>query len=162
MITNEDFGCLSKVHSDSYSAHVGTGTHCWQAGEPCADLQFINLTAIETDDYEYPGLDFCSEGIIVQTSRNSDESSVQSTLLTRLTGDQTAHWGSPWSPNFSFSEGVTTSSSFTMDYINATGLGPVLTGVAASLTQQALLANTSEIFKGTVLTTETYVAVDWP
>jgi hypothetical protein len=84
---------------------------------------------------------------------------VQGKLLTRLTGNQTA---SLESGKRGIVEHVTTASSYAMEYINATGLGPVLAGVAASLTQQALLANTSEIFEGTVLTTETYVAVDWP
>jgi hypothetical protein len=161
IITNEDFGCLSKLHDDDGYAFSGTPTHCWESGKSCDDLHFINLTAIEADGHQYPGLDFCSDGIFVQTS---PASSVQSTLLTRLTGNQTARWSSPIGFSFreSFAESITTSSSYTIEYINATGLGPVLAGVAASLTQQALLANTSEQVPGTVWTTETFVAVDWP
>jgi len=49
-----------------------------------------------------------------------------------------------------------------MEYIAANGLEPVLAGVAASLTQEALRGNTSEKAPGTVYTTETFVAVDWP
>jgi hypothetical protein len=59
-------------------------------------------------------------------------------------------------------EGVTTASSYAIKYITANGLEPILAGVAASLTQQALLANTSVEETGTVWTTDTYVAVDWP
>jgi hypothetical protein len=170
MITNEDFGCLSKVHNDEASAlPSGIKTHCWQAGEPCADLQYTNLTSILAEDYTYPELGFCSDGIIVHTSPLPiDDGSlaaimarptVQGKLLSRLTGNQTAWWSST---HGDVNEAATTASSFTMEYINATGLGPVLAGVAASLTQQALLANTSEKVIGTVWTTETIVAVDWP
>jgi hypothetical protein len=155
-ITNEDFGCLSQVHDDSGSTAIDSNTHCWQAGEPCADLHFTNLTGFDSEDY--PALGFCSNGIIVQTAQMHMGNSVQDKLLSRLTGNQTAML---FSDKSSLTESDTTASSFTMEYITANGLGPVLAGVAASLTQQALLA-TSEKEMGTVWTTETLVAIDWP
>jgi hypothetical protein len=85
---------------------------------------------------------------------------LQGKLLTRLTGNQTGLWVIGGKGAFQEKDAIT--SSFTMDYITENGLGPVLAGVAASLTQQALLANTSEKVMGTVWTTETFVAVDWP
>jgi hypothetical protein len=156
--TDEDFGCLSQVHDEpggNSSWKFGTGTRCWQAGQSCANLEFVNLTSLEIpEDPYYPGLEFRSGGIVF------DPSTVQTMLLARLTGNQSAEWA--MGGTRMFIEYEATASSFTMAYITDNGLGPVLTGVAASLTQQALLANTSEISKGTVSTTETYVAVNWP
>jgi hypothetical protein len=159
-ITNEDFGCLSQVYDDFGTVAIGTDTHCWQVGEPCADLHFTNLTSLD----DYSGSRFCSDGIIVQTAQSAADTfmarpNVQGKLLTRLTGNQTAGLVTR---DGRLVEGPATASSYTMEYITANGLGPVLAGVAASLTQQALLANTSEKVTGTVYTTETYVAVDWP
>jgi hypothetical protein len=159
----EDFGCLSQIHQDSDEVTMGVNTHCWQAGKLCEDLDFVNLTSSNSPGFGNAGqesLDYCSDGIVVQTNTYSD--TVQSKLLTRLTGNQTSLWYRSDSSHFDESQSDTTTSSFTMDYITANGLEPVLAGVAASLTQQALLANTSEKVTGTVWTTETYVAVDWP
>jgi hypothetical protein len=180
-ITNEDFGCLSKVQDDRSTESTdvageleeGTDTHCWQAERPCNDLHFTNHTPFHGADYSYPELrDFCSHGTIVQTAQLfygtppdtfTTFPTVQRKLLTRLTGNQTtllSTFGGLSKDNELVTS--TTASSVAMDYIAANGLEPVLAGVAASLTQQALLANTSEKVSGTVWTTETYVAVDWP
>jgi hypothetical protein len=170
MITNEDFGCLSKVYGERTSEVPNDmKTHCWQAGKPCADLQYTNLTSVLAEDDSHPELDFCSNSIIVHTSPLPvDDGSlaaimarptVQGKLLSRLTGDQTAWWSSA---HRDVNDAAPTTSSDTMEYINVTGLEPVLAGVAASLTQQALLANTSGKVIETVWTTETVVAVDWP
>jgi hypothetical protein len=167
-ITNENFGCLSQVHvDDDHHGQVTPGipTHCWGSGRACDDLHFTNLSSLLRDqDLSHPGLEFCSDGIIVQDSGWPEKNdilgipNVQGKLLTRLTGNQTADL----STGKGFREDITTASSYTMEFINATGLGPVLAGVAASLTQQALLGNTSAKVTGPVLTIEAYVAVDWP
>jgi hypothetical protein len=167
--TDEDFGCLSQIHDDYGRATLGTDTHCWQAGKLCADQDFVNLTSFYSpEDTTYPELEFCSEGIVVQTEQHDGSqplnstmvpSTVQGELLMRLMGNQTTLWTAYGGEDYI--EGRVTASSITMDYITVNGLGPVLAGVAASLTQQAL-ANTSVEEKGTVYTTETFVAVDWP
>ena len=172
-ITNEDYGCLSQIHDDTGTVAYGTSTHCWQAGKPRAELQMTNVTgSYDWEDRAYQGLDFCSDGIVVQDfQKQTDDSlastlavqSVQANLLTRLIGNRTTRSDSKDYYSF-LRDNLTTStaSSYTMEYITENGLGPVLSGIAASLTQQALLANNSEKLAGTVYTTETFVAVDWP
>jgi len=165
--TDEDCGCLSKVHDDSGGVVLGTSTHCWQAGKLCGELNRTDIPDTYDPETGYPGLSFCSDGIVVQDSQyhegDSDDSilatsSVQSNILARLIGNQTASLGYVYRET----EGNITSSSYAMECIAANGLEPVLAGVAASLTQQALLTNTSVEEIGTVSTTETFVAVDWP
>jgi hypothetical protein len=157
--SNEDFGCLSKARLENPPKFIfDVDTYCWQAEKPCDNLHFSNFTSFgETHPLKW-NLDFCPDDIVVQSSAFD----VQGDLLTRLTGNQTARWSTFRDTYPRISESVTTASSSAMDYITATGLEPVLAGVAASLTQQVLLANTSEKVPGTVYTTETYVAVDWP
>jgi hypothetical protein len=155
-LVTDDFGCLSKVNLEDLAyLNDTTESHCWQAGTQCAG----NVT-----------YSFCSDRTVAQTTQSSTDmgSLLQYPLLERLTGNQStslsASSGEPWNEDHNIFIEVTapTSSSDTMNYITANNLGPVLAGVAASLTQQALLTNTSTIFEGTVLTTETFVAVDWP
>lgn len=157
-ITNEDFGCMSQLHSERPPLAIVSDvvdTHCWQTGESCADLQFTNLTSAGPTG---PG--FCTDGIVVQNSTDMyfmaptiiEGVDIQSRLLQRLTGNRTA----TLTYTSSLREDAISASSFAMEYIAANGLGPVLAGVAASLTQQALLANTSERVVGTVWTTDTY------
>jgi hypothetical protein len=164
----EDFGCLSQAHDDSASLLAADGdypSHCWQTGTPCDEPHFTNITLGQDPS-------FCSDGIGVQTAEYADwalwtnhktkkPQNLQTELLDRVIGNQTAELLSGAGGVHQDNNGVSLSN-FVMDYINATGLELVLAGVAASLTQQALLANTSETEYGTVWTTKTYVAVDWP
>jgi len=165
----EDFGCLSQVYDDR--VYYGGGnyiTHCWRTGTPCEEPYFTDITDIT------PGQDpdFCSDGIGIQTADYDHWATygngtgpkpphLQSELLARLTGNQSTDLLSILGFVHEGTNGMR-SSSFLMEQIATVGLGAVLDGVAASLTQQALLANTSEVLLGTVFTTETYVAVDWP
>lgn len=159
---DEDFGCLSQVHSDIGAIVHGTDTHCWQAGKHCDSLHLTALSSFNWKDLDE--LVLCPDGVVVQTAdRVQDNSlasiiarpSVQGKLLTRLTGNQSA------SLEGGLLEGDIVASNFAIEYIAANGLEPVLAGLAASLTQQALLANTSERVVGTVWATETYVKVNW-
>jgi hypothetical protein len=101
---DEDFGCLSKVHEDSGYGTTGAKTHCWQAGTPCGDLEFVDLTSAtidHTSPTDYIGFDFCpddSDGIVVQTDTFTD--TVQDKLLARLTGNQTTVWSNRNAPTF--------------------------------------------------------------
>lgn len=149
---DEHFGCLSQVHNDRGTL---SSTLCWQAGKLCGDDELVDTTSSSA-----PGLDvdFCSDGIVLHAETYSG--TVERRLMARLTGNQTFTWTS--SNGNDYDERRTTVSSFIMDYINTNGLGPVLAGVAASLTQQAHLANTSQTEFGTVGTTEKFVAIDWP
>jgi hypothetical protein len=180
-ITDEDYGCLSKVHDDKNTVAFSTSTHCWQAGKPCGKLNLTDLTdTYSFENRSYPGLNFCLDGIVVQDSQFHKEDSYDSIMATRsiqsntlpgLIGNQTAsldcdlNYRYEWRDGditYRWCEGDITPSSYAMEYIAVNGLEPVLAGVAASLTQQALLANTSVEEMGIVWTTETFVAVDWP
>jgi hypothetical protein len=165
--TNEDFGCLSQIYGYYNWEMHDRATHCWQASKPCIDIR-VGINIATLDDQGFEALGFCSDGVVVQRNQSVTNAgsktwtpTLQNKLLERLTGNHTAILETG---NFSdwMVERDMTNSSYTMEYITANGLGPVLAGVAASLTQQALLANTSESLPGIVYTTETYVAVDWP
>jgi len=154
---NGDFGCMSQVHRDGgFVLQEVPGTHCWQAGRLCDDLHFTNLSS-----ENYSGSNYCSDGIsFLEFERHKSSPTLQNKLVSRLTGNRTSRW--IYDGIGSFEGEATIASSLTMDYVTAQGLKPVLAGVAASLTRQALFANTSEEYMGTVWTTETYVAVNWP
>jgi hypothetical protein len=165
---DEDYGCLSQAYNESRE-YYDSDSLCWQAGKLCTDPNSVNNTPTQTQSSSPLISDFCSDGIIVQNralsdSDNSDPSprlsNVQGKLLTRLTGNQSARW--IIGDKGGFREGYTQTSSFSMEYIIANGLEPVLAEVAPSLTHQALLANTSVEEIGAVWTIETFVAVDWP
>lgn len=170
-VTSEDYGCMSQIHDDTGRVVYKTNTHCWQVRKSCDELQITNVTSsFDFEEFSYPGLEFCSDGIVVHTfQEHADNSpasilalpSVQSKILTPLTGNQTANLTCDRLARGNVTESDMANSSYTIEYIAAKGLGPVLAGVAALLTQQAPFANTSEKLTGTVYTTEAFVAVDW-
>jgi len=102
MITKTDSGCLSKIHDDLDWTGANANTHCWQSGDACDNLQFVNRSSFRvphsSGENPFRGFDFCSDGIVVHRPRITSheslaslmaEPTLQGKLLTRLTGNET-------------------------------------------------------------------------